>query len=94
MAINIHPEIGHYSHLRPSRIYAPEMIKRRPAVVISPRLRTRNGLCTVVSTQHNTAKRYCTVPFQAARLHPRYQALMTRHFHWVKADMIYTVSFR
>jgi mRNA interferase MazF len=27
---------------------APEMVKRRPAIVISPRLRHRDGLCTVV----------------------------------------------
>ena len=27
---------------------APEMIKRRPVVVVSPRLRNRTDLCTVV----------------------------------------------
>ncbi|WP_368076857.1 type II toxin-antitoxin system PemK/MazF family toxin [Pseudomonas aeruginosa] len=27
---------------------APEIVKRRPAIVISPKLRGRKGLCTVV----------------------------------------------
>jgi len=27
----------------------PEMVKSRPCVVLSPRLRRRSGLCTVVS---------------------------------------------
>lgn len=31
---------------------APEMVKRRPAVVISPHLRHRDRLCSVVVTAH------------------------------------------
>lgn len=35
----------------------PEMVKRRPAIVISPRLPYRNGLCTVVAISSESNER-------------------------------------
>ena len=70
---------------------APEMVKRRPVIVISPRLRHRNHLLTVVplSTTAPThpVAHHCqiTVPQPL----PGFPAPVC----WVKADMIATVAF-
>lgn len=70
---------------------APEMVKRRPAVVISPRLRHRTGLMTVVplSTSTPTAKtdHHCRIALPHAL--PGFPEVDC----WVKADMIATVAF-
>jgi mRNA interferase MazF len=70
----------------------PEMVKRRPVVVISPRLRNRDGLCTVVplsSTAPNQPMDYhCQV-----RIVPALPAPWTAPSYWVKADMLATVGF-
>lgn len=70
----------------------PEMIKRRPVVVISPRFRQRDGLCTVVplsTTKPRTVCEYhCQLSFDPVLPAPYSEALM-----WVKADMICAVSF-
>ena len=69
---------------------APEMVKRRPVVIIAPRHRYGPGLVTVtpLSTtpprpdQIWTAKLYLPLP-------PPYGSPVC----WVKGDMLYTVSF-
>lgn len=70
----------------------PEMVKRRPVLVVSPRLRHRDGLCTVVPLSTTVPRRpvayQCEIdlpfapppPFQAARV-------------WAKADMLATVAY-
>jgi mRNA interferase MazF len=92
MALSFHPAQGaillcDYSGFKP-----PEMVKRRPVIVISPRLRRRDNLCTVVplSTTAPEAPQdyHCELelprplpaPWNAAR-------------HWIKADMLATVGF-
>ncbi len=92
MAIQFHPEQGTLVVCDFNGFVLPEMVKRRPAVIVSPRLRTRPGLCTLVPLS-------TTPPAQVAPYHfklhvtpplpPPYDAI----FHWVKADMLYTVSF-
>ena len=71
----------------------PEMVKRRPVVVISPRLRRRNGLCTVVplsTTQPDSEERYhCRIILSPALPAPWDSTVV-----WVKADMLATVSFK
>lgn len=71
---------------------APEMVKRRPIIVISPRLRRRNGLCTVVplsTTQPDVEEDYhCRISMCPTLPKPWDSSWM-----WVKADMIATVSF-
>lgn len=70
----------------------PEMVKRRPALVLSPRLRHRDGLCTVVPLSTTPPKR--NVPYQC-RLDlpfappPPFAATEV----WAKADMLATVSY-
>jgi uncharacterized protein YifN (PemK superfamily) len=70
----------------------PEMIKRRPAVVISPRLPHRERLCTVVPLSQTAPRSnvayQCKVVLERELPHP----FPGREF-WVKADMLATVSF-
>ena len=69
----------------------PEMVKRRPVIAVSPRLRHRNGLVTVVplstTPPDRPAEHHCKVvipyPLQ------NFEAKQC----WVKADMIATVGF-
>jgi len=69
---------------------APEMIKRRPVVVISPRPRRSNRLCTIVplnSTAPNPVE-----PFHH-RMDPRsLPGKLARKETWAKCDMLATVS--
>ena len=70
----------------------PEMVKRRLAVVLSPAIQSRPGLCTVVplSTTPPTKRMpyHCTytVPFQM----PKSWGNIER---WVKGDMVTTVGW-
>ena len=70
----------------------PEMTKRRPVIVISPKMKDRYGLCTVVPLS-------TTPPRPVKSYHMRLQTRPTLphpydcEFHWVKADMVYTVGF-
>jgi uncharacterized protein YifN (PemK superfamily) len=71
---------------------APEMVKRRPAVVLSPRLRHREGLCTVVPLSTTPPGR--EVPYQCRiELAEALPEPFTEQFMWAKADMLATVSF-
>jgi uncharacterized protein YifN (PemK superfamily) len=71
----------------------PEMVKRRPVVVISPKIRARPGLCTVVAlstTAPNPVLDYhCQIDF-----HPPLPSWMQSDGVWVKGDMVAAVSFR
>lgn len=92
MAIQFHPEQGTIVICDFAGFVSPEMIKRRPAVVVSPRLRRRNGLCTVVPLSTTPPDPICPYHF---KLHvtPVLPAPYNADFHWVKADMLYTVAF-
>jgi mRNA interferase MazF len=70
----------------------PEMVKRRPALVVSPRLPQRDGLCAVVplsGTEPDRELPYVVrLEFWRALPHPFPQRIW-----WAKCDMIATVSF-
>ncbi len=70
----------------------PEMVKRRPAVVVSPRLPHRNNLCTVVPlSQKEPAHgvRYqCEIRLDRPLPEP-----FAHDVFWAKADMLATVAF-
>jgi len=92
MSLNYHPEQGTIVICDFKGFVAPEMVKRRPAVIVSPRLRNRGRLCSVVplSTTPPSPVRPYHYKLHVDPVLPRpYSA----KFHWVKADMIYTVSF-
>lgn len=92
MALKFHPERGMVVICTFDGFREPEMVKRRPVIVISPRMRHRSGLCTVVplsTTEPQPAQPYhhritvnppLPAPYDAVRM-------------WVKADMLYTVGF-
>ena len=91
--IPYHPEIGTVVICDFHGFIPPEMVKRRPAIVVSPRFRNRNELCTIVplsTTPPNPVMPYhCRIIFDEP-LPPPYDS----SFQWVKGDMLATVSFR
>jgi uncharacterized protein YifN (PemK superfamily) len=93
MTIQFHPEQGTIVVCDFEGFVPPEMVKRRPAIVVSPRLRKRGGLCTVVPLSTTPPDQICPYHF---RLHvtPPLPSPYNADFHWVKADMVYTVAFR
>lgn len=70
----------------------PEMTKRRPAIVVSPRSRTRAGLCTILPIS-------CTAPQPELAHHFRLTLDPTlpdpypEPEVWVKCDMVYSVGY-
>ncbi|PZP12609.1 MAG: type II toxin-antitoxin system PemK/MazF family toxin, partial [Sphingomonas hengshuiensis] len=70
----------------------PEMVKRRLAVVVSPRLSHRNYLCTVAPLS-------TTAPEHASSYQPKIRLPVsppppyTGTEKWVKGDMLFTASF-
>jgi uncharacterized protein YifN (PemK superfamily) len=72
---------------------APEMVKRRPVVVISPRLPHRDMLCSVVPLSTTAPSKdlpyVCRLDLPIALPAP----FDTERVCWAKADMVATVSF-
>lgn len=69
----------------------PEMVKRRPALVVSPRLRHREGLVTVVPLSTTPPRRPAAYQCQIALPFappPPFEAQAV----WAKADMLATVA--
>jgi uncharacterized protein YifN (PemK superfamily) len=70
----------------------PEMVKARPAIVISPRLPHRDGLCTVVPISSDAGEHdveyVVRLEFKPPLPEPYSYAVA-----WVKCDMLATVSF-
>jgi mRNA interferase MazF len=70
----------------------PEMVKKRPVVIISPRLKRRHGLATVVplsTTEPNPiCDHHCKISIK-----PALPAPFDSEEVWVKADMLATVGF-
>lgn len=91
MAIQFHPEQGTILICDFNGFVMPEMVKRRPVVVVSPRLRRRDGLCTIVPLSTTAPPEISPYHF---KLHttPPLPEPFNADYHWVKADMVYTVS--
>jgi mRNA interferase MazF len=93
MSLKFHPKTGtivicdYNTGFQP-----PEMNKRRPSIVISPKFKKRNNLCTVVpfsTTPPNPIMPYHYLLVLNPTLPPPYNSKK----QWVKADMLATVSF-
>ncbi|UWS03115.1 type II toxin-antitoxin system PemK/MazF family toxin [Phaeobacter inhibens] len=69
----------------------PEMVKRRPVIAVSPRLRHRRGLLTVVplstTPPDRIAPHHCQIELPYSLPH------FPETTCWVKADMLATVGF-
>ena len=92
MSIQYHPETGTILICDFSGFVPPEMVKRRPVIVVSPRFREREKLCTVVPLSTTAPNKIAPYHFQLY-LNPPLPPPYDSGIHWVKADMLYTVSF-
>jgi len=70
----------------------PEMVKRRRAVVISPRLPHRDRLCTVVPLSGSAPSHDLAYQCRIALVEPL-PPPFEQSVWWAKADMLATVSF-
>lgn len=92
MAIREHPATGTILMCDyDTGFRSPEMVKRRPVVVISPRIVARPGLCTVVplsTTAPDPVMQYhCQIDLPAVM-----PTWMDKIGVWVKADMVAAVA--
>jgi mRNA interferase MazF len=70
----------------------PEMVKRRPVVVLSPKIALRPGLCTVVALSETAPDP--VMPFHCQiDITPALPAPFTSEGVWVKGDMVNAVGF-
>ena len=92
MSIPFHPEQGTIVICDFKGFVPPEMVKRRPAVIVSPRLRNRGRLCSIVPLSTTPPKPIAPYHYKL-HVDPVLPAPYDAKFHWVKADMVYTVSF-
>lgn len=70
----------------------PEMIKRRPVVVLSPKIAARPGLCTVVALSDTAPNRVMPYHCQIDIRRPLPESFNSNGV-WVKGDMLYAVGF-
>lgn len=68
----------------------PEMIKKRPVVIISPRPRRATQLCTVVPI--STSPPYPVLPCHHCLDPASVPEVFRENANWAKCDMLYTVS--
>jgi len=92
MAILFHPDAGTVLICDFAGFKVPEIVKRRPVIVVSPRFKRRDQLCTVVPLS-TTAPRWpqeynCRIEFD-----PPLPAPYAASDMWVKGDMLCTVAF-
>lgn len=91
MALKFHPEQGTILICDFKGFVVPEMVKRRPVVVVSPRFKTRDRLCTVVplsTTQpHPKCGYHLEITLEEPLPDPYGEPTM-----WAKADMLCAVS--
>jgi uncharacterized protein YifN (PemK superfamily) len=92
MPIFFQPKCGAILVCDFSGFIAPEMIKRRPVVVISPQMSNRPRMCTIVPFS-------TTEPYPIEAFHYKFEPTPTLPppyddpVQWIKCDMIYTVSY-
>jgi len=71
---------------------APEMSKRRLALIVSPQFKKRNNLCTIVPFSTTPPKPIMPYHYLLT-LNPTLPPPYNSPEQWVKADMLATVSF-
>jgi mRNA interferase MazF len=93
MAIREHPVVGTVLVCDFNQGFQePEMVKRRPVIVISPKISVRAGLCTVVAL--STTEPNPSMPYHCRiRLDPPLPEPWGDTVRWVKGDMICAVGF-
>jgi mRNA interferase MazF len=88
-----HPPLGLIVTCDFDGLRVPEMVKRRPVVVLSPKMRGREALCTVVPL--STTAPDPVQPYHAQiDISPLLPDRWASQGVWIKGDMLYTVSLR
>jgi len=93
MPINDHPAPGtilvcHFN----GTFKEPEMVKSRCVIVLSPKIKARAKLCTVVclssTTPDHVQQYHCQLDIRPELPHP-----WSSNGVWVKGDMVYSIGF-
>jgi mRNA interferase MazF len=71
----------------------PEMVKRRPVIVVSPKIAARPNLCTIVPLSTEPPRKQMPYHVELPDIRPPLPAPWDKGPNWVKGDMIYSVSF-
>lgn len=93
MAITFHPPLGAVLICDfGAGFRLPEMVKRRPVIVVSPRISGRGSLCTVVAL--STTAPAPVMPYhQQIDLDPPLPSPWESRGVWIKGDMVNAVGF-
>lgn len=89
--LKFHPKQGTILICDFNGLLEPEMVKKRPVVVVSPKLKHRDRLCTVVPLSTTPPHEIMPYHYELRDLHLPYP--FDSDVCWAKCDMIYTVSF-
>ncbi len=93
MTVVSHPVPGTIVRVDLSKGFqVPEMVKRRPAIVLSPPIPGRSFLCTVVPLS-TTAPNPILPHHMQITLNPALPAPYANPNMWVKGDIVLTVAF-
>lgn len=93
MTVKFHPEPGTIVRVDLSEGFRPpEMVKRRPCIVLSPPIRGRNQMCTIVPLS-TTDPDPVHMHHLKIRLDPPLPPPYDSPEMWVKGDIVLTVAF-
>lgn len=93
MALRFHPKRGTIITCNFDQgVKAPEMVKRRPVVVLSPQIKGRQNLCTVVALSTTEPDVVHDYHCKITPMRP-YPAPFDAGTMWVKGDMVYAAGF-
>lgn len=93
MSITAHPQSGTILRVDLSEGFrAPEMVKRRPAIVLSHKIPGRNLLCTIVPLSTSPPNPVFPHHMQIT-LDPPLPSPYKSPSMWVKGDIVLTVAF-
>lgn len=92
MGLNYHPERGTILVCDFEGFKEPEMVKRRPVVVLSPRFRNRDQLCTIVPLSTTTPRPVCAYHSRII-IDPPLPFPYDSPDVWIKGDMLCAVAF-
>jgi len=94
MAINFHPKPGAILECDfSSGFKEPEMVKKRPVIVLTPSLKGRHRLVTVVCLSTKEPDNKCLFHYKLPKASMPQLGRFQQSDSWVKADMIYSVGF-
>lgn len=92
MSLKYHPEAGAVLICDFRGFIDPEINKKRPVIVVSPRSRAGNRLCAVVPISTTQPQRRMPWHLEYQFTDPLPEPYSQLNV-WIKADLIYTVSF-